>query len=268
MLSMPLEKRLLMSRCQDMDRFTPIGRGLTWLKALLGMYRGDSVDVLIAGSNPLLVAVALHRAALTQKRAAVWMPEQQDIWNYNSFAVPVARQAVNDLLAINADVTHFESWIKHVLRHLFKDCHNIAKNTGWSVRWLHDRDGLSLRSVQGDGFLTFTVGLRSTTRIATGYQELLAGMVRPLRQEKFSSIYPASGASSEPVHLFADRLILVSQIPGFIPANVSAKGDASLGEALAPYASLFGSAAKIYASLGEAIAAPVDDVKRLLACPI
>jgi hypothetical protein len=226
-----------------------INSALPWMAkdAVVGYH---AVDVLVAGSNPILAAAAVRRAVKHDLSVAVALGGATDVWPY-------------DLAVSSRGVPLVEG--------IFDQDQNIAGNPGWRmaqlVRALVEAAGTAtLRFAEGSALamadrhppgeiLVHAWGDRKTTPV----DPIQKRMISEFRSASSECPILSVPSGKRKTAIFAKAVVLVSMVDGF----ANARGNNAGSKAIAwPHERImsFGSSAWTPSHATEAAARMVDDL--------
>lgn len=219
------------------------------------------VDVLVAGSNPLLNALALRSAAQAGRRAALFQTDHADNWSYNLVRHPLFRQTVSRRLGLRA---HEPSAIEpdteaFFVKRLFGDMATQMSLREWTFDVV-DAPSLTMGAQRDDKEAIVFVGEPQSMTPAFGLQaEAITAFQRNFCNNQ-NRLLLCTRPRRRTV-LFVRKVILTSNLPGFADAmtHEDEAGDARLSS-LSPFIAGFGTARLLPASRESALKAAIADI--------
>lgn len=219
------------------------------------------VDILVAGSNPLLNALALRAAARAERRAALFQTDEADTWSYNLVKHPIFRETLSRRLGLFA---HEPSAIgadteSTFIRRLFRDMATQMALREWTFD-IVDAPALSL-GAQSDEMeaIAFVVPGRETVP-ACGFQaDCLAAFRRSFSDRQGRLLFCTKPRRRTVI--FARKIVLTSNLSGFADAATreTETGDVHLSIP-SPFVYGFGTARLSPASRDSALMSAIADI--------
>lgn len=232
-----------------------IGAFMNRLECFLGLHFAVTCDLLVAGSNPILCALAARKAVIKGERVLVWTPLRQDNWNYWLFNNAKARHYIDHKVGWTTKT--FEDpheWASDFVSETLRSASRIASHSGGSLALFDGADGLTIEQVMDN---EICLSATDWEKVRISENDLQVAMERGMWPAPSGvKTYSRRGASQmRRQYVFARRLLVTSPV---------LSSQCELDMKANPLIRLTGSARRAPSTQDEALIFPIEDIMELV----